>query len=105
MHSLYRVVPPRAENAASKGDMVHSGQVYVPPIAAVYCFRCCHAAATPSNLTVDLKVVLRINDCLFGFVKVTFEVRFILVWPVRILLVPSIKDCLPGRFYQLWFPA
>src|SRR5215212_868751 len=62
-------------------------------------------AATPNNLLADLKVVLRMNGCLFGFVKVALEVRFILVWPVRILLVPSIKHCLPGRFYQLRFPA
>lgn len=62
-------------------------------------------AATPGNSIPDLEVVLRMNDCLLGFVKVAFEVRFVLVWPVRILLVPSIKHCLPGRFYQLRFPA
>src|SRR5215217_9116863 len=45
MHRLYRVVPPRAENASSKGDMVHADQFYVPLDIAVYCSCCCHAAA------------------------------------------------------------
>src|SRR5829696_898623 len=45
MHRLYRVVPPRAENASSKGDMVHADQFYVPLNIAVNCSCCCHAAA------------------------------------------------------------
>jgi hypothetical protein len=34
------------KNASSKGDMVHAGQFRIPSNTAVYCFRCCHVAAT-----------------------------------------------------------